>query len=579
MNDSTKDYFKALPKNAFIRPVSVVKTLKTAKEKHNTLAMPFHALGYVTKGSGTLQRTDCIFKYKCVYDGSNITAFIEKKGNREIEIYNTKKDDLTSIKKQNIPTASGTVGIVCDKLSPSIKNFKVSLNATDAVVPKQHYCVGVASPAIPAIMDKEYFLGDFCFDFSSKVQNVKGHLIKWSSLNDELIVKNGTFKACGKGVYTLCAEYLDFKKKIFVVTNQDSQNDFVLFNFDFKNWHSENNPFTVKNFMSGEDYSSLVAVETEGIFKNFANFKIVNRHFAILLNSDIVKHFSDYTLSCEMFINRETHTKDRGVGFIARLNDNAQPTVKCKFLCCNYTLDYGLQITSHEKTFTSKQSRTCSGQDIEQIKTRDKDDARANFRIPLNNNWCFYLPKGGEYRLESNGDQELEYIILTFDTNIEIPEFAHKLFFHFEKDKITFQNILREKNYFGLIEKCFGLFKILSLCKSNTYFRSDSISESVKFLVEDADWEDLGNLSVEDIARKLSISHSYLCAVFKKETGTTVQQYISDFKLETAKISLRVFPTDTEESANYWGYSSYRAFSRAFKKKFGITPKHLMENH
>ena len=563
----------------YITPISIVKgNYKTISEL-NLTHTPFHALGFVKKGSAELRRIDCIYTIKNVYNGNNLKVFMQKGNNDEVELYNTEKDNLISTKKHMLPTQNGTVGILSCYTTPYIKNFKVTLNDAVAVAPNNAHRVDYASPAIPAIKNKTYRLADFTFDFSQTVRNVKGDSIKWSSEDNKLVLKDGTFRAVGSGVYTLFGEYMRQKKKFFIVTERDEQGAFVLFSFNFKNWHRKNNSLTLKNFSKEKGYNETsVLVIKDGLFKDFTHFKIKGERFAILLNSDIVKHFSNYTLSTEMFTDNVNYGPDKSFGFISRFNPTDQIPRQCKHLACTITLDNGVKISSENKKFTDGTTRTCADKSLSLIKTLQKNDMRANFKIPLNSDWCFYIPKGGDYVFNATNDQELEYILLTFDTNIEIPDFAYKLFFHFKNDKLLFQNLLIEKNPFGKVSKCFELFKILSETTKNSPFAGESLSKKIKFLIEDTSWQTLNKLSVENIAEQMAVSHSHLCALFKKETGVTVQEYIIDTKLNISKDILKTYGKSFEEVAGLLGYSNYKTFAHAFKNKFGITPKQFMEN-
>ncbi|MBO4862978.1 MAG: helix-turn-helix transcriptional regulator [Eubacterium sp.] len=80
-------------------------------------------------------------------------------------------------------------------------------------------------------------------------------------------------------------------------------------------------------------------------------------------------------------------------------------------------------------------------------------------------------------------------------------------------------------------------------------------------------------ISVKDITENVKLNKSYLCALFKKETGKTIGSYIDTKKIELAKEYL----TNTElrfiEISNALGFRSYSYYIQMFKKITGITPK------
>ena len=81
-----------------------------------------------------------------------------------------------------------------------------------------------------------------------------------------------------------------------------------------------------------------------------------------------------------------------------------------------------------------------------------------------------------------------------------------------------------------------------------------------------------GPLSVDDVARQISRSRSYLMRQFKAETGMQVNAYITQCKLEEACDMLTYGNAGLSEISAYLGYSSQSYFQNVFKKAFGMTP-------
>ncbi|MCR4590187.1 MAG: AraC family transcriptional regulator [Lachnospiraceae bacterium] len=81
-----------------------------------------------------------------------------------------------------------------------------------------------------------------------------------------------------------------------------------------------------------------------------------------------------------------------------------------------------------------------------------------------------------------------------------------------------------------------------------------------------------GDVKIGDVAAHIGINRSYLSRNFKKETGMAPQEYLINYRLERAAELL----TEGEESigviSSRVGYSDQMTFSKAFKKKYGITP-------
>lgn len=81
------------------------------------------------------------------------------------------------------------------------------------------------------------------------------------------------------------------------------------------------------------------------------------------------------------------------------------------------------------------------------------------------------------------------------------------------------------------------------------------------------------DFSVDQMAKDLYLSRSYLSTKFKKETGMTLSQYMQEQKIEKAKSLLKTTDRSILEIATYLGFSSQGYFQNVFKKCTGMTPK------
>lgn len=81
------------------------------------------------------------------------------------------------------------------------------------------------------------------------------------------------------------------------------------------------------------------------------------------------------------------------------------------------------------------------------------------------------------------------------------------------------------------------------------------------------------NISVTDIADKIGITRSHLNLVFQKELNISVQGFLIDFRMHKAANLLVNTTMTVKEISNQVGYHDQLVFSKAFKKKFGMSPK------
>ena len=96
----------------------------------------------------------------------------------------------------------------------------------------------------------------------------------------------------------------------------------------------------------------------------------------------------------------------------------------------------------------------------------------------------------------------------------------------------------------------------------------------VKRILNDLYGEDL---SIKEISEYVYLSPQYLCNLYKKETGKTINDELTDIRLEQAKKLLADNSYKIYEISKLVGYSDSSYFSRIFKKKFNLSPSEYRE--
>ena len=79
-------------------------------------------------------------------------------------------------------------------------------------------------------------------------------------------------------------------------------------------------------------------------------------------------------------------------------------------------------------------------------------------------------------------------------------------------------------------------------------------------------------LSVQDLAKEAGLSITHFSRVFKQDTGETVWDYLTDYRIRKACGILRGTDAKVYEVAEMCGYSSPQYFSQVFYKLIGIKP-------
>lgn len=80
-------------------------------------------------------------------------------------------------------------------------------------------------------------------------------------------------------------------------------------------------------------------------------------------------------------------------------------------------------------------------------------------------------------------------------------------------------------------------------------------------------------IGISNIADNIGISRAYLNNSFQKELGMSAQTFLIDYKMHKAASLLVSTSLSVKEIANNVGYEDQLVFSKAFKKKFGMSPK------
>ena len=78
------------------------------------------------------------------------------------------------------------------------------------------------------------------------------------------------------------------------------------------------------------------------------------------------------------------------------------------------------------------------------------------------------------------------------------------------------------------------------------------------------------NISVGEISSKLFITRTYLSQIFKEKTGINLVKYLTDVKIERAKVLISS-GTKNFEISEILGYKDDEYFKKLFKKATGMT--------
>lgn len=84
--------------------------------------------------------------------------------------------------------------------------------------------------------------------------------------------------------------------------------------------------------------------------------------------------------------------------------------------------------------------------------------------------------------------------------------------------------------------------------------------------------------SVSALAEQLYVSRSYLCAAFKRETGTTISEWVRKARIERATAMMENPANSLSHIARSVGFEHLSSFSKAFRRETGACPTEWRRN-
>ena len=106
--------------------------------------------------------------------------------------------------------------------------------------------------------------------------------------------------------------------------------------------------------------------------------------------------------------------------------------------------------------------------------------------------------------------------------------------------------------------------------------KSRNVIERIKSLIETRYHE---NLTISDIAKEVYLTTTYVCLIFKQETGMTLNDYLTKVRMEAALSMLQNPVNKLHDICYAIGYSEPSYFSKMFKKYTGLSPSEYRNIH
>lgn len=86
-------------------------------------------------------------------------------------------------------------------------------------------------------------------------------------------------------------------------------------------------------------------------------------------------------------------------------------------------------------------------------------------------------------------------------------------------------------------------------------------------------------MSLEDLSGVTGLTPNYLSALFKQETGMTVGEYLTEFRIDSACALLTQTDYDYLKIALSLGFCTQSYFTKVFREQTGVTPRTYRLKH
>ncbi|WP_336963544.1 AraC family transcriptional regulator [Chryseobacterium contaminans] len=135
----------------------------------------------------------------------------------------------------------------------------------------------------------------------------------------------------------------------------------------------------------------------------------------------------------------------------------------------------------------------------------------------------------------------------------------------------------------GVMQKLFIEAKIIKLLilvfeQFNEKNSLETASKTPEIIKKFIDENYHRNIKAEEIGKLIGINQNLIRKEFKAEFHTTINHYISELRMLKARKLITDKDIMIKEIAIECGYEYLQNFTRAFKKKFGVSPEFLRNN-
>ncbi len=185
-------------------------------------------------------------------------------------------------------------------------------------------------------------------------------------------------------------------------------------------------------------------------------------------------------------------------------------------------------------------------------KTKEADFTLITYRVlPDNSIWTLYGP------LSTISEVKIYYML---DELIRTIDQLHTL----SEDEVASQRFRMR----AMLERVLFIFLHESRIRHKQKSKTDTIDETISYINEHY----MDKITLPMLAERAGMSEGHYTVLFKKQTGTTMTNYLRSLRIGKAKQMFQQTRLSAKEVAQKTGFSDYFHFSRVFKQEVGCSP-------
>lgn len=185
------------------------------------------------------------------------------------------------------------------------------------------------------------------------------------------------------------------------------------------------------------------------------------------------------------------------------------------------------------------------------------------------------LPKGQSYTLR--GNKEGNFAVINFECpdffvdTIKVIPIKNADFIMREFEQIKKLQLIKSSR----LDVMSTFYNILSFLDHSNSHESNLILPAITYM-ENNYHRDITN---KKLAKECNISEEYFRKIFKKTYGISPKQYVTNMRINRAKLLLSEGTLKIKAISEQCGFSNQYHFCRFFKKKVGLTPTEFLKQN